>query len=529
MKFDTRKLKEESEQDYEKAWRESGNLIEEEGKLFSPERNGSSHPLFDLVQDSRKILIDLGFQEVVVPTLIEKDEIRKQYGPTAPVILDRIFFLAGLDRSDLGISQEDLEEIRKKVPDFDKTDELENIFRRYKEGEIPSDDIAEVIIEELKLDENQASHILSLFESFKKLEPVPSDMTLRSHTTAGWFPVLRDIKSRKSLPIQLFTIGPKYRREQKLDETHLYRSWTASLVIMAEEISIEDGKELTEKVLNGFGFDKVEFERKSATSKYYAPGTEFEIFVKHPHTDERIEVGDAGFYSPISLANYSIEHPVFNLGIGLERVLMIRTGERDIRSLVYPYKYEELEFSDEEISKMIKINEKPVTEVGQKLAKEIRKKSKELKEEPSPCEFDVFEGRIGNSKVSVRLYEPEENTKLIGPAAFNQIYVIDGNIVGVPPESWEDKEFLQKAREEGVPTGIDYMEAFANLAARKIEKTEEKGKDKLEVRVPIVESLSDINLELEKPARRYITNNNKKIDIRGPVFTTIVAEMDQDG
>lgn len=525
MKFDIEEIKKKAEDDYERAWKESKDLIEKGGSFSLSTEKGSPHPLFDLVQEFRNVFIDLGFQEVLVPVLIEREEIRKQYGPQAPIILDRIFFLAGLDRSDLGISQEDLETIREKIPDFDKLDELEKIFRRYKKGGISADDLSEVLVKELDVEGDQASHILSLFEDFKELEPIPSNMTLRSHTTAGWFSVLQEMKDRESLPLQLFTVGPKYRREQELDETHLYRSWTASMVVMAEEICQEDGEELAKKIMKKIGFEKIDCRTKEATSKYYAPGSEFEIFVEHPRTGEMVEVGNGGFYSPVSLANYDIQYPVFNLGVGLERVLMIRTGEKDIRELVYPYRYKELELSDEQIARMLKIKKKPATEPGKKLAEKIEQVARKYKDKPSPCEFKVSKGEIHGTEVLVKIVEPEEDTKLVGPAAFNSVHVIDGNIVGVPPEGWEENDFLQKARKEGVSTGINYIKAFSNLAAREIEGAVDKGENRVKIRIPIVESLSDINLDLERPARRYITNKNKRIDVRGPMFVTIAADI----
>ncbi|KXA95898.1 hypothetical protein AKJ65_00160 [candidate division MSBL1 archaeon SCGC-AAA259E19] len=525
MKFDIDEIKKKARKNYERAWKESKDLIEKKSRFSPPSKKGSTHPLFDLVQEFRNLFVDLGFREVLVPVLVEKGEIRKQYGPQAPIILDRIFFLAGLDRSDLGISQEDLEKIREEVPDFDKLEELEKIFRGYKEGEISADDLSEVLVKKLEIEEDQASHILSLFEDFKELEPVPSSMTLRSHTTAGWFSVLQGMKDRESLPIQLFTVGPKYRREQELDETHLYRSWTASIVVMAEEIGQDDGEELAKKIMEKLGFEKIDCKTKEATSKYYAPGSEFEIFVEHPGTGEMVEVGNGGFYSPVSLANYDIQYPVFNLGVGLERVLMIRTGEKDIRELVYPYRYKELELSDEQIARMLKIKKKPATEPGKKLAEKIEQVARKYKDKPSPCEFEVSEGEIHGTEVLVKIVEPEEDTKLVGPAAFNFVHVVDGNIVGVPPEGWEENDFLQKARKEGISTGINYIKAFSNLAAREIEEAVDEGEDRVKIRVPIVESLTDINLNLERPARRYITNKNKRIDVRGPVFVTILADI----
>ncbi len=525
MNFDIEKLKEKAEKDYEEAWKDSGDLIDKKGRSLSLEDKGSSHPLFNLVQEFRGVFTDLGFREIIVPALIDESEIHKQYGPQAPIILDRIFFLAGLDRSDLGIAHDDLEKIREEIPEFDRVDELEDILREYKEGGIDSDDFTEVLMERLGLDEDESTHILSLFDDFMELEPVPSKKTLRSHTTAGWFPVLQEMQFREPLPIQLFTVGPKYRREQMLDETHLYRSWTGSLVVMAEEMTLEDGKELSRRVLEKLGFDKVEFKVKLATSKYYAPDSEFEIFVEHPETGEMIEVGNGGFYSPVPLANYDIRYPVFNLGIGLERILMIRTGEEDIRELVYPYEYKDLDLSDGDISEMLDYGKMPLTGAGEELARMIEEVARDRKDEPSPCEFKVYEGKIQDLDVKVKLVESEEGTQLVGPAAFNQIYVYEGNVVGLPSEGWEDDEFLEKVRREGVPTQITYLRAFANRAAREVEEAVEEGKEKLEVRVPIVESLSDINLKLEKPARRYITDNKKKIDVRGPMFTTAEATI----
>jgi O-phosphoseryl-tRNA synthetase len=46
------------------------------------------------------------------------------------------------------------------------------------------------------------------------------------------------------------------------------------------------------------------------------------------------------------------------------------------------------------------------------------------------------------------------------------------------------------------------------------------------VRVRAARLLSDINLTLEEAAQRYVTDNRKKIDVRGPIFTTVVARID---
>lgn len=524
-KFDIKKIKKEADKNYEKAWLDSAKLLKKKGKLFSLADKRRKHPLFDLISKVRQSLLDLGFSEIVVPMIIEKSEVSKQFGPEAPVILDRIFFLAGLERPDIGISRKKIQEIRELIPDFKEVEKLQGIFRWYKRGEIVADDLVEVMVKELGIREEQATGLLALFGEFRELKPVPMDLTLRSHTTAGWFLVLRELQRREPLPLQLFSIGPKFRREQRLDPTHLYESWTASMVIAAEKISLEDGERITRKILDKLGFAEVKFSIKTATSKYYAPQTEFEIFVKHPKTGEFIEVGDAGFYSPVALSNYDIAYPVFNLGIGLERVLMIQTGETDIRALMYPYLYKAAAFSDKELVGMIKCEREPDTETGRAIAAAIVKVAQRHADEPSPCEFKAFGGKLGGKRVIVRVVEPERGTKLIGPAGFNEIYVYEGNVIGVPPKGWEKDEFLNSVREKGVSTGISYISAFAALAAQEIERAAKSGKKQVKVRVRAAKLPSDINLVIDEAAQRYITANKKRIDVRGPVFTTVVAEF----
>ncbi len=525
MKFDVRRLRQLAERDFELAWREGGKLVEREGRRFEPADKGRPHPLYDLIQRVRGVLLKLGFTEVPVPMIVDKREVYRQYGAEAPIILDRVFFLATLERPDIGIGKRKLEQIRRIVPGFDRVEELQSVFRRYKLGQLAADDLVETIVREVGVDEQQAGQILSLFEELRELRPVPTDLTMRSHLTSGWFEILQAMRFRESLPIQLFSVGPKFRREQRLDESHLYESWTASLVVMAEEFTLEDGQELARRVFRELGHEP-ELRLKSATSRYYAPETEFEVFLKHPRTGEALEVADGGLYSPVALANYGIPYPVFNLGIGLERLLMVETGETDVRVLVYPHRYRPLELSDEQLAELVRVKEEPATEAGRRIREAVVRTAREHADAPSPCEFTAFEGEVEGRRVRVRVVEPESGTRLVGPAGFNEVRVYDGNVVGVPPRGWEDDEFLRAVRERGVSTGITFMDAFAARAAAEIERAARSGERSVRVRVRNVKQPSDINLELDEVAQRFITSRQKRIDVRGPVFTTVEAEFE---
>jgi O-phosphoseryl-tRNA synthetase len=513
MKFNTKKIKEQTKKYFEKTWVDSSRSIKREGRFFNLLDKRKENSLFDLIIKTRKVLLDMGFTEVVTPSIIQSQEIRKQYGPEAPVILDRIFFLAGLERPDIGISKRKIQQIKKIVPEFEEVENLQEIFRGYKEGKIKADELIEEMVKKLKIKEDQATEVISkVFPEFKKLKPLPSQLTLRSHTTSLWFPILSEIQKRETLPLQLFSIGQKFRREQKLDSTHLYESWTASWVVMAEEISLEDGKQMVKDFFKKLGFEDIRFVVKETTSKYYASQTEFEVFLKNPKTGKEIEVGNGGFYNPIALSNYDISYPVFNFGAGLERILMIQEGSRDIRELIYPYFYKKVEFSDFEIGNSIKLIKEPETGEGKGLVAMIIKATVEHADDPTPAEFTVYEGDFLGKKIEVKLIKEEPDKKLLGPAALNPIVIKDSNVIGALPS---------EVPENSTRTDFTYIHGILNLAVYEIEKAIDEGKDKVLTEVKDVKSLTDINLQIEDVVRQYIKSINKKIDIRGPAFVWI--------
>ncbi|MFX0010715.1 MAG: O-phosphoserine--tRNA ligase [Candidatus Hermodarchaeota archaeon] len=510
MKFDFNKINRESSHDYEKAWTESKKLLKLKGEIFQLKDKGKSHVINDFMGFARNKLIDLGFEELILPMFVEEDEIYKQYGPEAVLILDRVFYLAGLPRPDIGISNEKIQMINSIIPNFTKIKELQSIFRSYKKGEIEADDLIEVFIEQLEIEETKATLIIEkIFPELKELKPIPSNITLRSHTTALWFKVLSQLVKTKPLPLQYFSICPKFRREQKIDATHLYDSNTVSLVILAEDISLEDCQKIASQICLEFGFKNSKSVIKKATSKYYAPQTEFEVFVEHPKTKEWIEIGDGGFYSPVSLSKYEIPFPVFNIGFGVERICMIKTGSEDIRKLVYPYYYEDVSFSDSELANGLKYKHVPITETGIKIKKAIIQVALKNKDEKAPIEIKVWEGMIKNRKIAVRLWEKDKDVKLLGPAAINKIWVKDGNIIGVAPNEVID---------DAIDTGLTYLEGIASEMAYNIETLLDQNIDNYDHRVKMCYRASEVNLMLDDIFMEYLWNNQKKFDIRGPVF-----------
>jgi O-phosphoseryl-tRNA synthetase len=117
--------------------------------------------------------------------------------------------------------------------------------------------------------------------------------------------------------------------------------------------------------------------------------------------------------------------------------------------------------------------------------------------------------------------ETESTAKLCGPACSNEIFVHEGSVLGVP-----DIEKWKTVRTEGVSTGITYLSAVAALAAARIEEAARCGKSTL-VQVKMAKLPSDINLKIDEFAMRAVTDANKKVDVRGPVFLAVKSTIEE--
>jgi O-phosphoseryl-tRNA synthetase len=509
---------------FEAAWKFGGELLDDRRvydlqKVAKAPSPGKPHPLNELIERMRQRLLQLGFDEVINETIFPQEDVLKQWGPTAYAILDRCYYLAALPRPDVGLSSQKQAAIRNFNIDLppEKVAALQLTLHKLKTGELEGDELIRELGKELGIADDCAVEVFEkVFDEFKDLKPIPSTLTLRSHMTAAWFDTLASLQKSARVPVKLFSIGPRYRREQREDATHLRVHDSASCVVMDEDVTIDLGKWIVKDFLLPFGFEDFQFRQvATGTDTYYAPGKHFEAFAFHPDFEEEgsedagwLEVADFGLYSPLTLANYSIEFPVVNCGIGVERIAMLMHGYKDIRTLVYPQFYQEFVLTDDQLVNFITLKKTPTTTQGREMQRAIISTCKTHGADESPVEVLSWEGELLDKFVRVSVIEPEENTKLCGPAFLNEVFVTDGSIIGA-------------IKPKGVSTGITYIEAFAAEAAYAIEQALKMGKTKFDVRVKIVRSPNDINLSIDPVATRYITSRNKRIDVRGPVFTTI--------
>lgn len=511
---------------FNEAWVKSAKLLPKRGEWRKRGR-GKPHALFDLVQKLREAFLRLGFDELLNPVIADDAEVYRQYGPEASIILDRCYYLATLPRPDIGLGKKKIDQLRKMKVDVDvkKINKLKTVLREYKRGSISSDDLVTEIASALSIDDRLAMSVVEgVFPEFAKLKPMPSSQILRSHMTTIWFRTLQAIQHRKPLPVQMFSIDLKFRREQQEDASHLKSSFVASCIIMDERVTPDVGKEVLEKILSLIGVKRVRHERKKVTSRYYAPGTEYETYAYSPVLGDWLEVANFGMYSPLALARYRIEYPVLNIGLGVERLGMVIYGENDIRKFAYPQFYKEWELSDEEIAEMVSIEKAPESKEGREVASSIVRVATAHANDSSPCEILVYKGKVLGKKVEVYVYEEEEGVKLLGPAALNQVYVYNGNVVGIPGEGLKEG-FVEEVRKRGVKVPVTFLSSIASLAAYEIERVARRGGEGVDVRVKLAKTPSDVNVRIDDVARRYITGKGKYIALKGPVFVGIKARI----
>lgn len=531
MRFDPEEMKRQAKEDFESLWVDSTRYISRMNLNESFPRLsysfGKAHPIFETIANLRSAYINLGFEEMMNPVFVDEAHVYNQFGKEAMAVLDRCYYLAGLPHANIGISDDRIkrmEDLFKKELSPDDVEVIRKIFHKLKKGEVEGDDLILEISSALDIPDSRVSSVFDeVFPEFKDLVPLPTKLTLRSHMTSGWFITLESLWKRMPFPIKLFSVDRCFRREQQEDSVRLMNYFSASCVLMDEEIGIDHGKAVSVGLLTQFGFEDFEFRPDDKRSKYYIPGTQTEVFAYHPklvdsntkYSDGWVEVATFGIYSPAALSQYGIPYPVMNLGLGVERLAMILHDATDIRALAYPQFQPEWSLPDFKLAKLVSVKDGPTTDEGRKIAGAIIDVCIGHGSEPSPCEFDAWYGELFGKNIRVSVVEPEDNTKLCGPAFVNEILAYKGDLLGLPKiEKWKD------AFEKGVSTGIRFIDAFAYLAAHDIEVSAAKGED-CETRIRIVKVPGEVNIAIHPVANRHITGNNKKIDMRGPVFTTV--------
>ena len=154
-------------------------------------------------------------------------------------------------------------------------------------------------------------------------------LALRGHTTSMTARHLSGEAMGELEPPQRFFSIEKAYRNDTLDATHLLEFFQIEGWVMADDLSVRDLMGTFEEFYEQFGITDIQFK------PHYNPYTEpsFELFGRHPETDELIEIGNSGIFRPEMLEPLGVDCDVMAWGLALERLLMLVTGAEDIRDV----------------------------------------------------------------------------------------------------------------------------------------------------------------------------------------------------
>ncbi|MFW5948328.1 MAG: phenylalanine--tRNA ligase subunit alpha [Halolamina sp.] len=160
-------------------------------------------------------------------------------------------------------------------------------------------------------------------------EDFAREVALRGHTTSLSMRYLSgEAEGELEPPQRYFSVQKAYRNDT-IDATHLLEFFQIEGWVMAEDLSVRDLMGTFEEFYRQFGITDVQFK------PHYNPYTEpsFELFGRHPETDELIEIGNSGIFREEVLSPLGVECDVMAWGLALERLAMLYTGAEDIRDL----------------------------------------------------------------------------------------------------------------------------------------------------------------------------------------------------
>ncbi|MFB6069520.1 MAG: phenylalanine--tRNA ligase subunit alpha [Halanaeroarchaeum sp.] len=155
------------------------------------------------------------------------------------------------------------------------------------------------------------------------------ELALRGHTTSLSARYLSGEQVGDLDPPQRYFSVEKAYRNDTLDATHLLEFFQIEGWVMAENLTVRDLMGTFTEFYGHFGITDLQF--KPTYNPYTEPS--FELFGRHPETDELIEIGNSGIFRPEMLDPLGVEADVMAWGLALERLLMLITGFEDIRDV----------------------------------------------------------------------------------------------------------------------------------------------------------------------------------------------------
>ncbi len=494
MRWDTEQLRSNSSSNPEGAWMRTIDLVSDSG-LSPPKKRGVEHPASQLACKARAFLLSSGFDELLLPQLVDEKDIRMQLGAEAALALNRSYYVAGQPAPVL--EDPDLSRLRAIAPSFNeaKAKSLHKLAGSFARGELGTQELLDKMVGRLGIRMEQAARILDVIvPGLQGLVPEPAPRVMRDSLVPSWFESLSAIIRRSPLPAFLFTIGPALSRESS--------SLCASFVMVGEDASLSSGESALGTFLQGMGV-AYSLKKKKATSRHFIPGAESLILA-----NDGICLGHVGMLSPLALSNYDIDVPVFCASVSLSATAVALGKASTERAALYPQFYGNWLLPDSTIAALVKVGESPVTQWGRDLSRKIVRTAELYSSHRAPCEFKVFDKEIEDHRIEVWL--TAKSKTLCNDAVLDEVMVHDGILINIPPTGKGSDPVVRGARNSGVRTGIRLLNSFADMAASRIEKNPIRSQS---IAMASIASPEDANISVPGIVSDYIESKGRSYNI----------------
>ena len=150
-------------------------------------------------------------------------------------------------------------------------------------------------------------------------------LVLRTHTTAT---TIRYLAEHPEPPVWVFCVDRVYRNE-RVDYKHLAEFHQIEGIVMDIGVGLRDLMGILAEFYRKLGFEKVKF--WPSYFPYTEPSVQSTVY--SPELGAWVELCGAGIFRPEVTRPLGVEHPVLAWGGGLERLVMLKLGVKDIRVL----------------------------------------------------------------------------------------------------------------------------------------------------------------------------------------------------
>jgi len=241
---------------------------------------GKEHPFVSIIQQTRRVFLELGFEETVSP-----------YVESSFWDFDALF-----------------------QPQDHPARDMQDTFYISKPGEckLPREEWVKAVGDTHR----NGGETGSLGWRYDWNDKLIKQPVLRTHTTAS---SIRALAANPNPPRKVFCVGPVFRRET-VDYKHLPVFHQVDGIIIDEKASFASLLGTLEAFYRKMGFEKFQF--RPAFFPYTEPSVE--IFVWSERKEDWVEMGGAGVFRPEVTEPFGCKVPVLAWGLGLERLAMFR-------------------------------------------------------------------------------------------------------------------------------------------------------------------------------------------------------------